>query len=479
MTESNEGKSTQAGLRVYVVDDDARVARTVAAYLHGAGFGTEVFDDGNACLSRAAEERPDIVITDMQMPAMDGIALTRKVRAAHPETEVIVITAHADKRAAISALRAGAYDFFEKPVDADELVETVKRTARYQKAVQDRDRFAEQLTAVSRREARKWGIEAFIGNSVGIRKTLDDIRLLQRASQTSVLITGESGTGKELVARAIHFGSPRASRPFIPVNCSAIPTELAESTLFGHTKGSFTGATADKKGAFEQADEGTIFLDEIGDMPLDVQIKLLRVLEDGVVVPVGKSSGRRVDVRVVAATNADLQRKLESGDFRLDLFYRLAGYTVELPPLRERKGDLPMLAEHFVKQLSVEMGMSCPALTKEAVAVLEGHAFPGNVRELRNMIEGALIRCGGDPIGPEHLRFLAVPPAPPSARAPSAAPPAVPQSAEAGQLPLNLADAERVLIERALKTADGNMAEAARLLGINRTKLYRKIGAVT
>ena len=367
-------------VRVAIVDDDARIVETMVVYLRGLDCTVEPFTDPIACRDALRSNPMDILVTDLDMPGMNGLELMQQVKADHPATEVIVVTGNADKASAIGALKAGGYDFFEKPVDADELIATVTRTMRYQQAVADRDRMAQQLAAVSQREAAKWGLDAFVGRSHAIGEVVRSIRLVQDAPKTSVLITGESGTGKELVARAIHFGGCRSRGPFIPVNCSALPAELAESVLFGHVRGAFTGATADKKGCFEEADGGTVFLDEIGDMPMAIQAKLLRVLEDGIVVPVGKSSGRQVDVRVVAATNAVLSAKVEAGTFRSDLFFRLGGYGIEVPPLRERTDDIPLLAGHFVETFSAEMGLPPPGIAPETLNALSAHTFPGNVR---------------------------------------------------------------------------------------------------
>ena len=308
-----------------------------------------------------------------------------------------------------------------------------------------------------------------MGESRTLRKILQDIDRLQHFGNTSVLITGESGTGKELVARAIHHRSPRAAAPFLAVNCVAIPAELAESILFGHQRGAFTGAVTDRKGCFELADGGTLFLDEIGDMPLPLQAKLLRVLEDGQVTPLGASSARTVNVRVLAATNANLAQKMAKGDFRQDLYFRLARYTVETPPLRDRPEDIPLLAAHFLRYFSEEMGRSAPPLTPEATAQLQTYHFPGNVRELKNVIERALIECGGQAIRSSHLLLIPIETEPAVASGGAKAPPYLPG------LPLNLEDAEQALIQRALQQTGGNVAEAARLLGVNRSRIYRRI----
>ncbi|OGG54874.1 MAG: hypothetical protein A3F84_13185 [Candidatus Handelsmanbacteria bacterium RIFCSPLOWO2_12_FULL_64_10] len=272
-----------------------------------------------------------------------------------------------------------------------------------------RQRADEQLDLISRQEARRWGIEGFVGQSQTVQKIIEEVRQLQSAGATGVLICGESGTGKELIARALHFGGPRARGPFIPVNCAAIPHDLAESSLFGHVKGAFTGATSDRKGYFEQADGGTLFLDEVGDMPMELQPKLLRVLEEGRITPVGGAQERQVDVRVVAATNADLSAGLAKGVFRQDLYFRLARFTVQVPPLREWKEDIPLLSTHFLGMFAAEMGLTPVGLSAAALAMLRGYSFPGNVRELKNIIEYALIKSGGAAIEPEHLHFLDLP----------------------------------------------------------------------
>ena len=297
-----------------------------------------------------------------------------------------------------------------------------------------------------------------------LQKVLRDVQLLQNSSSTSVLITGDSGTGKELVARALHFGSERAGGPFVPVNCSAVPQELAESQFFGHVKGAFTGADADRKGHFELAHGGTLFLDEVGDMPADLQAKLLRVLEDGVVAPIGADAPRPVDVRVVSATNADLQAAVGAGTFRRDLYFRLASFPVQVPPLRQRPEDIPLLVEHFLGLLAGEMGREPPETTTAALERLQGYPFPGNIRELKNIVERACIESSGGAIGPEHVHFFHIA---------SEEAPAAPVAPAAEPLPLNLAAAEKVLMRRALEQTDNNIAAAARLLGTNRPRIYR------
>ncbi len=468
-------------VKVACVDDDPRVVSTVTAIIKRMGCAVDAYTDPQACWLALEKNPVDIVVTDLDMPKVDGITLMKRIRAKWPETDVIIITGNADKTVAIQALRLGAFDFFEKPFLNDELIETIKRTLRYRAVVRERDRYADQVSFLSNQQAKRWGINAFIGKSTAIQNVVAEISRLHRAANTSVLVTGESGTGKELVARAIHYGGARATRPFVPVNCSAIPKELVESTLFGHVKGAFTGAVANKKGAFVLADGGTLFMDEIGDMPPEMQTKLLRVLEDGVVVPVGGAREQRVDVRVVAATNADLQQRIADGSFRADLFFRIAGYTMELPPLRDRTDDIPLLAQHFSETLSAEMGFTAPEFSDAALALLQSYPFPGNIRELKNLVERALIECEGAMIEPEHLRFLSggasVRTQTPPAAVGSESTSALSEEPVGSELPLNLQDAEKLLISRAMTEANGNMSAAARILGINRTKLYRKLAA--
>jgi len=326
-----------------------------------------------------------------------------------------------------------------------------------------------RLSLLSEREEERWGIQGFIGRSPLVTTILDSVRRVQGVATTSVLITGESGTGKELIARAIHFGSCRAKHPFVPVNCSAVPAELAESLFFGHRRGAFTGADRDRKGCFELAHRGTLFLDEVGDMPAALQGKLLRVLESGTFTSVGGEREQQADVRIVAATNADLDAKIRDGRFRQDLYYRLARFTVRTPPLRERAEDIELLARHFVRVLSVEMARRPPPLGDDALDGLRRYAFPGNVRELKNVIERALIESGGGPIRAAHLGL--------SAEAAVAVKPELAARSIAGELPLNLEAAERALIDRALSESGGNVARAARMLGVPRMRIYRRLGA--
>jgi len=481
--------------KILIIDDTPANIDLLTAALEPSGFEILAAPGGEAGLKIAAKALPDLILLDVMMPGRDGFAICRELKAdeATREIPVLFITAKQETASIVNGFRVGAVDYILKPFQADEVVGRVEthlkisrltrelqrknsdlevEVTRRRAAEEARERADARLSTISAREAQRWGLVAFIGQSRLIRQTLRDIERLHQFANTSVLITGESGTGKELVARAIHHGSPRASAPFIPVNCVAIPSELAESMLFGHMKGSFTGATADRKGWFELADGGTLFLDEIGDMPTTLQAKLLRVLEDGEIMPVGASQSQRVDVRVISATNADLGAKIAAGEFRQDLYFRLARFIVETPPLRERPEDIPLLCAHFLQLFAEEMGMAAAAIAPDALACLSSHALPGNVRELKNLIERALIASGGKMIERKHIQISVAPSVAVAALAPGRETRA--NAAALAGLPLNLEEAENVLIQRALEQTRGNVAEAARLLGVNRSRIYRR-----
>jgi len=460
---------------IALLDDDPKIGRTLAMFLRELDAVVEVFTDPVEFVSRLSKLNPDILVTDVRMPSMNGTEVLSKVKEYDPRIEVIVITGNADKALAIQVLRSGAFDLIEKPVDRAELVECVKRTVRFRDTLQERDHLARQVSYLTSRDAQKWGIDALTGRSPQLQGVIETIKLLQKAETTPVLITGESGTGKELVARAIHYGGGRSTKPFVAINCSALPMELAESQLFGHVKGAFTGAMANRKGSFETADGGTLFLDELGDMPLPIQAKLLRVLEDGVVEPVGGTQPFHVDVRVIAATNCDIEAQMGRGRFRSDLYHRLAVFRVAMPPLRERKEDIPALAKRFVQELTREMGMTERDLSADVVQLLMQQDYPGNVRELRNVTERALILSGGKALETRHFVFEAFRVVP--AQVAGLAPVSVGSSAM-GNLSENIRQIEQSAISQALDKANGNMAKAARMLGISRAKLYRKLQTV-
>jgi DNA-binding NtrC family response regulator len=497
---------------VLVVDDNPANLDLLTRVLEPQGYQILVAQNGEGAIALALRAQPDLILLDVMMPGADGYEICRRLKN-DPRTAdipVLFISARNDTSSLVEGFRAGGVDYVIKPFQAEEVLsrvgthlrlsrltrelagrnqelerQTSELTAandllrqemeRRQQAEDALETAGEQLSALSRREAERWGVEGFIGKSKTIAKILHEVRRLQNFSSVNVLINGESGTGKELVARAVHTGSSRAKGPFIAVNCVAIPEDLAESMFFGHVKGAFTGAMIDRKGYFELAHEGTLFLDEIGDMSPLLQAKLLRVLEDGKVTPLGATREKQVNVRIVAATNADLESRIGAGMFRQDLYFRLAQFTVQLPPLRMRKEDVALLAGHFLELFATEMGMKPPPMTAEALDALRGYSFPGNVRELKNIIERGLIESGGDPIGAEHLKLAS----PVGARIREAV--AAEASAATGvdELPLRLDAAEDLLIKRALAETNGNVAEAARRLGINRTRIYRRLAQKT
>ena len=488
--------------RILIVDDTPASLSLLASVLEPQGHEVLTASNGKDALQLAARAMPDLILLDVMMPGHDGFSVCRMLKH-EPETAhipVIFITSRQETESVLKGFRVGAVDYIGKPYQAEEVVTRVAthlKISRLTRELQERnaaleeemkrrgeaerarERADQRVSTLMSREAQRWGLAGFVGESPHLKRIIHDIERLQQFGKTSVLVTGESGTGKELVARAIHHHSPRASAAFIPVNCVAVPSELAESLFFGHMKGSFTGANADKKGYFELADGGTLFLDEIGDMPATLQAKLLRVLEDGEVTPVGANQPRRVDVRVISATNANLPEKIAGGDFRQDLYFRLARYTVETPPLRDRPDDLPLLAKHFLQMFASEMGVPLPEITAEALRTLQTHPFPGNVRELKNVMERALIISAGRPVQREHLQLFqsaggggggATTTKPVAESLPTT----TVASSSFEQLPMDLESAEHALIQRALEQTGGNVAEAARLLKVNRSRIYRR-----
>jgi DNA-binding NtrC family response regulator len=434
----NDSVTQSPPSKVLVVDDIAANRNLLREMLEGQGYEVLLAPDGETALKAAHRALPDTILLDVLMPGLDGFQTCRKLKQieALQTVPVIFITAKEEVSARVEGFRAGGVDYITKPFQAEEVLMRIKThldNARLTRALTENNRQLEQtnerlrqeiarreqaeaslqtvdaqLTLLSEMETERWGISGFIGRSRTMAAILDSVRKCQGISSINVLITGESGTGKELVARAVHFGSARARGPFVPVNCTAIPAELAESCLFGHVKGAFTGAVADRKGYFELAQGGTLFLDEIGDMPLALQGKLLRVLEENEVIPLGSIQPRKTETHIVAATNADIQNRIRKGQFRQDLYFRLARFIIDVPPLRERSEDILALAEHFARHFAEEMRIPAPELTPDATVALEAYDFPGNIRELKNLIERALIETGGAPIEPEHLHFLSI-----------------------------------------------------------------------
>lgn len=439
----NQSEVHQAKVVTLIVDDIPANLNLLREILEPEGYMILGAPSGEIALQITTRTVPNLIILDVAMSGIDGFETCRRLKA-NAKTAgipVIFITVKDDPKDIVRGFQAGGVDYITRPVQKEEVIVRVKnqikinqltntllqrngdlerRTAELalanqklqremtmRRQLEDALRNAdERLNIISQREAERWGIEGFVGKSNTICKILDDVRRLQGAEAACVLITGESGTGKELIARAIHFGGSKVQTPFIPVNCTAVPIELAESLLFGHVRGAFTGANAAQKGYFELADGGTLFLDEIGDMPIDLQPKLSRVLEDGVIMPIGATQGKHVSVRVIASTNRDLQSRIAQGLFREDLYFRLARFTVEVPPLRDRPEDIPLLINHFVNIFASETGRENVTLGPDAFSALMQYHFPGNVRELKNIIEHALIKSDSSIIHSEHLRFV-------------------------------------------------------------------------
>ena len=405
------------GATVLVVDDIAANREVLGETLEAVGFEVLMAADGEAALKVARKTQPEILLLDIMMPGIDGFETCRRLKA-DPDLQsipVLFITANTDLDSVAQGFQVGGVDYITKPFRSEEVLlrvgnhlqisrltraleqsnrELRAEIARREQAEDERDHADGRLSVLTARESQRWGIEGLVGQSATFQNILESITKLQPFSSTSVLITGESGTGKELIARAIHFGGPKASGPFIPVNCSAIPKDLAESLFFGHRKGAFSGAVTDSKGYFHFADGGTLFLDEIGDMPHSLQAALLRVLEDGHVRPVGSQSDEKVSVRVVAASNVDFHQAIASGNFRKDLFFRIARFTIEAPPLRERADDIPLLTTHFLRLFAKEMNLPQAQVTDETMALLRDYPYPGNIRELKNLLERAVIESG-------------------------------------------------------------------------------------
>ncbi len=445
---------------ILIADDEEPIRHVLAVLLSEQGYFVRAVKDGEDALRELGARDYDALVTDVRMPGMDGLSLVRAVQEQSPETTVIVMSAYGSHDLALEAMKAGAYDYLGKPFRPDEVLLVLRKA-------EERER----LRADNRRLRRE--IEASRGSSSIVAESAAMKELLRRAqkvapARTTVLITGESGTGKELVARALHEMSPRAERPFVAVNCGAIPEQLIESELFGHAKGAFTGAAGAKRGLFEEADGGTLLLDEIADLPLHLQVTLLRVLQEGEVRRVGDARSIKVDVRVLAATHLDLQQAVASGKFREDLFYRLNVVDLRLPPLRERTEEIEPLARRFVARHAARLGVAEKPLSPAALRLLAGWRWPGNVRELENVLERALVLSEGTEIDeealPQELRAAAASPGPP--------PPPTD-----GDLSVKRAQRalEADLIRRALERTGGNRTRAAELLELSPRALLYKI----
>ena len=440
---------------ILIVDDHAPHAEALASALEALDATSDIASGGKEALDKLAATPYDLVITDLVMSDLDGMEVLREAKARIPDVEVIVVTGYATVENAVAAMQQGAATYLRKPVNLDELRAVVR-------SVLEKQALRRSNVELRRELDLRYGFEGIIGNNPRMLRLVETLRQIAPTDAT-VLIYGESGTGKELVARALHNNSPRRAKRFVALNCAALSESILESELFGHEKGSFTGAATTRQGRFEYADGGTLLLDEVGDMPLSTQVKLLRVLEQSEIVRVGSNAPIHVDVRIVAATHRHLETLIKEGKFREDLYFRLKVVTLYIPPLRERRDDIPLLADHFLHELSTSYNKPIREITAEARRRLVAYEWPGNVRELRNAIEHMVV-VTTDPILdvndlPDHI-----------------VPAEAPTATETPQLVgMTMQDAERLLIQNTLKLVGGNRVEAARILGIGERTLYRKI----
>jgi len=438
-------------LKVLVVDDEPIVRESLRDWLQDAGHEVLVADNGSRALEMIRQQEPRVAIVDLVMPGMDGIALLKQVKAVCPETEVIIITAYGTIPTAIAAVREGAYDYIEKPFCPEKAEILIAKLV-------ERQRLIEENISLHHMLEERGQFENIVARSGKMRQVVEVIRVVAK-SHATVLITGPSGTGKELVARAIHSQSQRRSRPFVAVSCAALPESLLESELFGHERGAFTGAHSQRRGKFEAAHRGTLFLDEIGEMSANIQLHMLRVLEEREFTRVGGNELIKVDVRVISATNKDIKTAIAGGEFREDLFYRLNVVSIDLPPLSERREDIPVLAHHFLKRFALENQKDVTDFAPDAMDFMMSYDWPGNVRELENAVERAVILSSDTCIQRCEL---------PQDR---------PAAAPAAKQAQTLRDLEQQHIVSVLAQCNGNYSRAARVLGISRATLYNKMRA--
>ncbi len=440
--------------QILVVDDEEVMCESLAAWLREDGYAVDTAPSGREALEKARQRDYAIYFIDLKMPGgMDGIETMMQIRRLHPEASIIIITAYATVDTAITAMKEGAQEYIVKPCNPEEISLLVNRIIKVKNLQREN-------TILRKKLSRQYCVQDVISKNPRMQEIL---ALAHEVSgmRSTVLIQGESGTGKEMVARAVHFSGDRANKPFVAVSCAALAETLLESELFGHEKGAFTGATQQKQGKFEMADGGTIFLDEIGDISPKLQVDLLRVLQDRSFYRVGGSEEVKVDVRVIAATHVNLQQAVAEGKFREDLFYRLNVIEIRIPPLRERREDIPLLAAHFVEKLSHELGREVGEVCEGALKVLLQHDWPGNVRELENAIERAIVTCRGGVLTEDDFSFLA----------------AAKDAAKGIVIPkgMTMQEMERALIVETLRNTGGNIKESASVLGIDRSTLYEKI----
>ncbi len=444
--------------QILIIDDEPAQVQALAGFLKKKGFGVEKANAGFDGLNILERQPIDLVITDFKMPDLDGIEVLKRAKAINPEIDVIVMTAFGSIESATEAMRAGAIDYLTKPVDLDQLEIIINKALEHKQLVSENRLLRDQL-------AEKFKFDQIISASEVMEEA---INLAGRAapSKATVLITGESGTGKELIARAIHYASPRKDRPFVAVNCAALAENLLESELFGHEKGAFTGADRQRKGRFEMANLGTLFIDEVGEIPLTTQVKLLRVLQEQTFERVGGSEPIKVDVRIVAATNRNLEELIEEGRFRDDLYYRLNVVRINIPPLRKRKSDIPLLVDYFLKKYSAENNKQITGISREAMDLLMKYNYPGNVRELENIIQQSVVLSRSDIITVRDLPMIV--------RGVRSEPKKVDPFGE-GSFIERVEAFEKSLIEQAMEQAQGVQTHAAKILGITERHLRYKL----
>ncbi|MBI2553093.1 MAG: sigma-54-dependent Fis family transcriptional regulator [Candidatus Rokubacteria bacterium] len=435
--------------KILVVDNDPEMVALLGRHLEAEGWAVTGVTSGAEALAALEREEVPVVLTDLVMDEVDGLALLREAQRIQPGASVILMTAFGSLETAIEAMRQGAYDYLTKPFKLAEVSLAVRRAV-------DDQRLREENRRLRAEVERRYGFDNLLGQSKAMQAVFEQIRAVA-GSEATVLLLGESGSGKELVARAIHWNSPRKGGPFVPVNCAAIPETLLESELFGHEKGAFTGADRKRRGLFVEADRGTLFLDEVGDMSPALQAKLLRALEDKAIRPVGGKEGIRLDLRLITATNRDLLALVQEGRFREDLYYRLAVIPIRLPSLRERSEDIPLLAEHFLKRAAGTLGKGVEGFNEEAMAWLLEHRWPGNVRELENVVERAVTLARDRLVTLADLRIEFTP-----------------VGASTGGLRPTLAELERQYIQRVLEETKGDKGAAAKILGVSVRTLQRK-----
>ncbi|RYC70154.1 sigma-54-dependent transcriptional regulator [Spirosoma sordidisoli] len=436
---------------ILLIDDEPRLRQLLARILQLEDYTVLEADTARAGLKTLERETVQLVISDVKLPDRNGIELTQQIKQLYPATEIIVLTAYGTIQDGVAAIKNGAFDYITKGDDNDKIIPLVSRAV-------EKANLQFRIRQLEEQMSRRHGFDTIVGHSRPLRQAVELARKVA-VTDTTVLLTGETGTGKEVFAQAIHQGSPRRNGPFVAINCGALGKDILESELFGHRAGAFTGASRDQKGLFAEADKGTIFLDEIGEMPLDLQAKLLRVLETHEFLRVGDTRPTRTDVRVVAATNRSLEQEASAGRFRLDLYYRLSVFSIELPPLRDRRDDIPALAELFARQDALKIGRRDLRLSPAFVQKLQQHPWKGNIRELKNLIERAVILADSAELTPDLLPYEMQDG--PAATDPNAI--------------VDLATLEQQHIRRVLRHTGGNKTESARLLGIGLTTLYRKL----